>query len=359
MIELLEFADAGVPLDAAAHLEFCPRCQALFEHLPEAPLSELPGPSAFPQELTLAPRIEEPTPQKPATGQLWITKALEDTSEREIVAVVGLPPGDNEYVIVAPTTTAIHEAGGSDLVIEESPLGYSHLVCLWNQGTVKRSQLEEYVGRLERSVRTDIVSVYRWLTGAGERPNPATRSGHPILSNKDGRLVFRALESERLRPLWAKTSAELGAEPEDADTESYPTLGALVQVELTGIAWDRTTLLESSGVDGEQLDALLSDKLDLTGRSDIAAVAHIVKVLHIPHPERPLERSLHRSPGGLPIAADSGERLAARSWHDVDAKQRRRDLYRDQMKIDYSDEGRRKAIAEYLREFETELDSIE
>lgn len=359
VIELLSLLEPGGPPEAASHLRRCRRCAALAERLPRLKLDTVPPPTALPESIALQPRAHRPRPKQVSTGQLWIATSSPGGTEREVVAIVGRPPGDHDYVIVAPTSTEIHQATDTDLIVDDSPLGYPHLVSLANQGTMKRWQLVQYLGRVERSVRADIVALYRWLTGIGQEPELLTTKGPPILSSEDPRLGFRSLQAERLGSLWAAADAELAQEHEPLSEDEDVTLGRLVALELEGGAWDRSTLLEQSHVEGVHLDAVLADKLDLTQASDIPAVARIVSTLHIPDPLPAVAHALERSPGGLLVGGGTGERMAARSWHAVTPEQRTRDLLRGQYEVDDSPEGRKQAMAAYLRDLESELDAIQ
>jgi hypothetical protein len=357
-LELLDFRDGNGSASVRAHVRQCARCQVALNELKDLQLDEV-QPRGEPNDSKSASREAQHPPENLATGQVWTAIASENAEEREIVVVIGRPGGrQDDLVIVAPTATALEEAAESDLIVTSSPLGYPHLVCVWAQGVLERGQLVDYLGRLDRGTRVDLVDLYRWLTGAAEEPETSVPTGPKLAGEEDSRLIFRSLVNDRLRALWRRVDESLETSAEEAAVFVHPTLRQAIHERFESGAWDRSTLLEASRVEGSQLDAIMKDRLDLTHETDVSAVAAIVAALEIDDPTPLVKASLELSLGGEPWAPEQGARLAARSFSDVSGAKRTHDLYLGRLKVDESPEARQRAIERYLKRFAQELDAI-
>src|SRR4051794_39070561 len=207
-MELLALRETNQPQTVADHVADCLRCTARLRDLPALTLGDLPEPPQPTSGLQGAGRTVHAVPDDIRTGQLWTASVDGDAQDREVVVVIGRAPA-NGMVIVAPTSTTLDQAGDSDLIVDGSPAGYPHLIEVWNHGLLERGQLREYLGRVDRPVREDLVSIYQWLAGTGDQAATQTPVGPPIAARDDERLVQRALRQDRLRPLWAAADQRL------------------------------------------------------------------------------------------------------------------------------------------------------
>jgi hypothetical protein len=289
---MLEIAahHAGENLPGAEdHLAACARCRALLASLPDIP-------QAAPQPRQELPRVRsrprEIPPEELKTGQLW-TATLEGRPEwREIVVVLAPQPAadDQELVLVAPVDTAFDDATSSDLIVDDSPLGYRHVVSVGMQGVVLRAQLDRYLGRLEMPEREAIVDIYRALMTQAEVTTRAL-TGAPLAGPEDPRSSARAARSDELRSLFAMADRLLGHEPEDDQPQAI-TLGGILAGVVSGEEWDRTSLLTAAHVDGAIFDRMLADQLDLTDQSDVGEVQRVLNVIHLDDWRGPVRASL-------------------------------------------------------------------
>jgi hypothetical protein len=201
---MLEIAahHAGEDLPGAAeHLASCARCRALLASLPDL---QQPAPQRGQELPRVRPRPSELTPEDLKTGQLW-TAALEGRPDwREIVVVLAPQPAvdDQELVLIAPVDTEFDDATSSDLIVDDSPLGYRHVVSVGMQGVVLRAQLDRFLGRLEMPEREAIVDIYRALMNQTEVTTRAP-TGAPLAGPEDPRASARAARSDELRSLFA------------------------------------------------------------------------------------------------------------------------------------------------------------
>lgn len=349
MLELLDLRDGAIADDG--HLEACRRCRALYESL-----GDIPTPSDIPQQTLKADAPPAPDGEGSfRSGELWLT-APDENGNREVVAVIGRPPVGDDLLLVAPTATELHQGADGDLLVEASPLGYPHLVCVWAHGAVRTARLVEYRGRLDRPLREDLVATYRWLLGGAEMPRSGRLVQPGLAGPGDVRLRFRARMADRLRSLWRDVDAALEeARKPIAPVVAHPTLGRVLQEVLAGGTWDEPTLLEATGISGTVLRSIMRDSLDVVHRSDVEAVARVVTAIGLDDPLAHARATLEAGEGGLAIPPKSAARLAARSYADVGEDARRRDLLRGREKIDKSPGAHKKAIETYLRELEAEL----
>jgi hypothetical protein len=363
VMELLALRETNEPQTVADHVATCLRCRARVRALSLAAVEGIPDAPTPAVLLQGQARASAHRPAELRTGQVWIAAPEPDTDVQEVVVVIGRAPAA-ELVIVAPTSTALEEAGETDLIVEDSPAGYPHLIEVWNHGVVWPTQLREYVGRFDRMVREDVVGVYRWLSGAGPAVTPKTPVGPAISSRSDERLVHRALRQDHMRPLWAAADRHLGAETQDESAtrgQATPgrTLGLALGELLQGPEWDEPSLLDASGASADALHRMRADRLELTDRSDVVEVGKVLRVVDFDDPLGLVRATLERSPGGLHRAPEHLGRLAARSRAEVSDQQRARDVYRNVGDVDESAEGRQAAVHAYLRDLETELDATE
>lgn len=363
VMELLALRETDEPQTVADHVAICLRCRARVRALSLAAVEGVPDPPQLARPLQGQARPPVHRPAELRTGQLWTAAPEPDADVHEVVVVIGRAPA-SDLVIVAPTSTSLEQAGESDLIVEDSPAGYPHLVEVWNHGVVLPAQLREYVGRLDGPVREDLVGLYRWLSGAVPAVASQTPVGPAISSRSDERLVQRALRQDHMRPLWAVADRHLGAEAEDqpaprGQATSGRTLGLGLGELLDGPEWDEPSLLEASGASADALQRMRADRLDLTGRSDVVDVGKVLRVVDLDDPRGLVRATLERSPGGLHRPPEQLGRLAARSRAEVSDQQRTDDVYRNVGDVDESAEGREAAIEAYLRDLETALDATE
>jgi hypothetical protein len=290
---------------------------------------------------------------------LW-TAALEDAPGwRELVVVLAPQPsvGGREMVLIAPVDTAFDDATSTDVIIDESPLGYRHLVSVGMQGIVLREQLERCLGRLDTAEREAIVDIYRALLGDSERTTQAP-TGLPLAGPDDPRAPARAARADALRSLFAPADRLLGQEPEDDEPEMI-TLGGILSGVIAGDEWDRSSLLTAAAVDGAVFDRMIGDRLDLTDQSDVPDVQRVLTVIRLDDWRDPVRASLQRSRGGMRRATGAEPAIAARSFAGVSDAERERDLMRNQTSIDASPRARERAAESYLQALEKQIDDAE
>jgi hypothetical protein len=357
MLELAAYrAGEDVP-GAEQHLTGCARCRALLAGLPELQPPALP--ESGPELPHLQPRADQARPQDLKTGQLWTAGPEHETGWRELVVVLAPQPAvdGHEMVLVAPVDTAFDDAISTDLIVNESPLGYRHLVSVGMQGIVLREQLERYRGRLELPEREALVDIYRALLGQSQRATQAP-TGPPLAGPNDPRTSARAARADELRWLFAPADRLLGQEPED-DAPEMITLGGVLGGVLAGDEWDRSSLLTAAGVDGGVFDRMLDDRLDLTDQSDVPDVQSVLTVIRLDDWRAPVRATLQRSRGGMRRATGAEPAIAARSFAGVSDAERERDLMRDQTAIDESPPARERAVESYLQALEKQIDDAE
>ena len=357
MLEIAAYrAGEDVP-EAELHLASCARCRALLATLPELqpPAPSQPGP----QLPRLQPRPVQLSPRELKTGQLW-TATLEGQPDwREIVVVLAPQPAvdSQEMVLIAPVDTAFDDATSTDLIVNDSPLGYRHLVSMGMQGTVLRDQLDRYLGRLDMPEREALVDIYRTLLGHSDRTTEAP-SGLPLVGPDDPRASARATRMDELRSLFAPADRLLGQEPEH-DRSELITLGGILTGVITSSEWDRPSLLTAAGVDGAVFDRMLNDQLDLTDQTDVPEVQRVLNVFKLDDWRTPVRGSLHRSRGGSREATGAEPAIAARSFAGVSDAEREDDLMHDQTAIDESEHARAHAIESYLQALGKQIDDAE
>ncbi len=366
VMELLEFRNAGEAADheARAHLNRCPRCTALLERLPEVRADEaLRLPASLPE--APARRESQPGPDEIRVGQLWLATAPSQPDWSCPVAVIGRPRQRPGTALVAPVAEEIEEASDLDLMIERSPLGYRHLIGVWDYGSVFEHQLKEYVGALSDQEKACLVALYRHIVAGDPFPRMA-RVGPSLAGADDPRRRFRDLLLERTRPLYGPVrEAALNEAPQPSEGEAPaaagdPTFGSILAGVLAGPDWDRQTLLETAQLSGTELDRFLSDSLDLTTQQDVEPLARTIRVLDLDVDEvrEPVMLSLAVSPGGQLRAGNHEFAAAARAFSCVSEEEVTRDLYRRYVDIDQAPEARRRAIDAYWQALVEKLEEL-
>lgn len=353
-IKAIRFADG----EARAHLLECPRCRLLLWSLNPGVQDDVftAVRSAEHTALTAAPRPASEATGAPRTGDIYLADA-ETGHAREVVVVIGQAPQRDDVFVVAPTSTDLDEAADMDLTVDESPLGYRHLVSVWAQGQVFSDQLAEFVGRLGRTDREHLIRLFNG-TRSGHDEAPLAVVGHPLQGADDPRRTHQALMLDRLKRLYAPVDRALATlDAHRPLPAAGQTVGELVAARF-GEAWDFSSLVAVSRVARADLDRILRDELDLTDRTDVVWVAAVLRALEIPaeDAEDPVRWTLEFIPGGERVATGGASRMAARSYADVDEATRSRDLYRNQSEIDSSPEARRRAIDRYWTELVEELE---
>lgn len=351
ILELLDLRDGNaVEADLSAHVEECPRCRALLRSLPNDVGVVAAEPAA---ELTTRP-TEMEQPAEPSRGQYW-TACGADPDWQHVVVVLGKPKVEADVFLVAPVGENVREASDLDFIATESPLGYPHLIEVWNFGTIAGSQVREYRGSLTSEDEGQLGQLYAHV--ASRAPVPADApTGVALAGDDDPRRRFRTEERERHRPLYQPLEADLDDEESDE-----PVLGDLLQAALSGPEWDRTTLAEQAQLSGGELDRLVAGQLSLTDETDVAALARALFALGIDFDQarEPVERTLALLEGGERIASSAHEMpLAARSYADVSEEERALWLFRHQHEVDKSAEAHQRAVDSYLKALAKELDEI-
>jgi hypothetical protein len=358
MLELLEIrSGATASTEVQAHISDCPRCRVLLEVV-EVPAADLDGVAFGELAVPVNPRAPvEDGGQQIKTGDLY--QATGDQSHvREVVVVIGRVPERDDVYIVAPTSTALEQASDLDLIVLESPLGYPHLVCLWNQGQVFGDQLGEPLGRLDRAKREQLVSLHQAATGQATIVR-RVGVGAPLQGRDDPRRIFQALAGDRLRLLYGPVDRSLEhLEDQRPLAGEEQLVGDLLAGALSSESWDISSLVEVARVSRSDLDRLRDNDLDLTDRRVVVTLAAVLVALEIPpdEAEEPVRATLARAAGGERVAQSGPTRLAARSYADIGEEQRARDLYRDLSTVDTSPPARRRAIERYWAELIDELE---
>lgn len=369
LIELLDLRLGEDDAATAAHLESCPRCQALLAALPgKLELPELPPPTrawALPERV----RQEMSTPHV-STGTLWRAVPEAEDDFAWVVAIIGRAPDADDRLLVAPVVGEAPSATDCDLLLDDTVLGYEAFVDLGNIGVIIERQLREPLAELPGPAVQALVGLYHATLGAGDPPADEL-TGAPALEESDPRLLATAERHEALRSLWRAADAQVddldefsSAEPVVVPVSPAPiSLAAALEARLVGPAaeWDRATLLEDSGADGASLDAFLADRLDLTDKGDVPDLARVLRSLELPwdEAEPAVVTTLTRSSGGSRHADGPTLPMAARSRPGSSEEEIAEQLYADQSLIDASAQARQREIAVYLTELRRALDDLE
>ena len=217
LMELLDLRAGADDPEAREHLECCPRCRALLMVLP--PEFEMPPTPEV--TAAVAPRPRAAMPDRPRTGQLWRAHAPSDPDWSWVVAVIGRAPDADDRVLVVPVVATPELATERDLIIDEQLLGYPAFLDLQNFGTVLRGQLAEYLAPLCRKQAEDLVALYRWVLGSGERP-VGVATGLAVLSEDDPRLRAAEERGQDMRVLWRDVDAQVADTMDDEQDLEVP-----------------------------------------------------------------------------------------------------------------------------------------
>lgn len=363
VMELLEIRESGLVEDSpeAAHLRRCRRCGALLQTMPTlesgTASDETPRLEAHP--------INGVTVEDVHAGQVWTATSPDIPDRRFIVVLMGRRKDSSNMFVVCPTSVEVDQATDLDLVVGRSPMGYPFMVCAWHFGTVFKSQLEDCLGSLSDDSLETLKGIYRHaLLGNGELSLQGT--GPAVGGPTDPRLTWRGEQLEEWRSLWhpfRQSVVEMEVDAEAAATSSEqiaPSLGDVVRGLVEGEEWDERSLAEAAHVPVTHLEALLSNRLDLTDQSDTESVAAVIHTLELDpeDAETFLRRTLDISPGGLRIGTADTDRIAARSFADVSDETRTRELREGLSRIDDSPKARRRAIETYVEEVLQSLDEM-
>lgn len=366
LMELVDLRSGDPDAGAAAHLARCPRCQALLAELPaDIRLPALP-PAAFTPQAT---RATQPRPERTQTGQLW-RAASDDPDWSWVVAIIGRAPDAPERLLVAPVIEDAQLATDRDLVLDPTTLGYNSFIDISNLGVLLEEQLQEPIATLPRPTAEGLVALYRSTLGALEPPAEA-HVGLPVRDRADPRLLATEGRAEALRALWRPADAEVTddaslaiVEGEAARAREGPqgTVATLLSQRLSGAEaeWDRSTLLETSGIEGSHLDAFLDDRLDLTDKRDLDELAGVLHTLEVPWEEAQpaVHLTLIGGQGGRRESSGPALPLAARSRPDTSAQDVTDQLYADQSTVDHSEQARAAEIDSYLAELRRRLEDL-
>lgn len=349
LMELLDLRDDTQDAElteAREHLEKCPRCRVLFARLPDVAADEIE--ITLPASVAPRPRPTAEEPDEVGAGQLWLATAPNVDDWRFPVAVIGRPRQRPGTIIVAPVDEDLAEATDADLIVEDSPLGYRHLLNVWNFGFVLTEQLEEYMGSLDEQATEALRSLYRAVaTGEGEGPETV---GTALGQEDDPRWRHRDERARWTRALFATTRTEEATDAAAAHEQGKVILfSRYLERAFESHAWDEATLLEEAQLPQPTLERFLHDRLDVVHQADVEPLARTLVVLDydLDEVKEPLWNSLAASGGGWLRASEGSQALAARSWANVGEEERFRDLYAGGEEVDVSEEGRARAIASY------------
>lgn len=371
LMELLDLRAGADDPEAREHVDSCPRCRALLAALPaQLAVPELPAAT-----VAVNPRLHLPMPDQIRTGQLWRARTAAGGDWTWVVAVIGHVPDAEDRVLVVPVMPAPELATDRDLIVDDEPLGYAGFLDLQNLGTLLRPSLVECFGVLPRRQAEGLVALYRWVLGAGAQPT-GLPTGPPVLTQDDPRLLAAQERGEELRILWRETDAQVADLPgEERAVESQQDaesahgrapevgLGEILELRLKApdAEWDRTGLLERTGVDGGRFELFAKGRLDLTDKADVHDLATVLHVLDVPWEEakHAVTVSLSASPGGQREATGPTVPMAARSRPGASEEEITKDLYADQSEVDRSAPARSAEIATYIAELRRALDELD
>ncbi len=140
------------------------------------------------------------------------------------------------------------------------------------------------------------------------------------------------------------------------------TVATLLAQRLSGAEaeWDRSTLLETSGIEGSHLDAFLDDRLDLTDKRDLDDLAGVLHTLEVSWEEAQpaVHLTLLSGQGGRRESSGPAMPLAARSRPGTSEQDVTDQLYADQSTVDHSEQARTAEIDSYLAELRRRLEDL-
>lgn len=359
IMELLDLRASGGDLapSVSRHVETCSRCSALFRSLPEMSVPE--SADEIP-DVVVAP-FQGASADEVHSGQIWVARG-EEPDERFLVLTVGRRRDLGDAFVVVPTRSNIEEATDLDLIVIEATPASPFAAAVWNYGSVKRDQLEQYVGAVSEETASRLRALYRYVVaGVGDTPREGV--GPSLAGPNDPRHSARAMQLEESKPLFGPMRRRFSKEELDSaeDQSLFVTLADIVQSSFESEEWDEASLIESSHIPHQDLRALIEDRLDLTDQSDADSVAAVVYQLGMDEEavREPLIRGLERSSGGLRKGTAEQVRIAARSFADV-SEERRKKKIRDLLsEVDDSVGARAQAIHSYVETVLQRLEELE
>ncbi len=300
-------------------------------------------------------------PARIRTGQIWRATAGAGGDWSWPVVVVGRVKDAPNQLRVVPIVGEAWLATERDLILETEVLGYAAFADLHNVGTVVEEQFTEFLGTLDQTQAAELVGLYRSVLGTGAPPATA-RTGLPVVTRKDPRLLASQVRAEGLRDLWSIVDALVDADDDAAGEQvaSASPLAELLSSRLQGpdADWDEPGLLEQTRADRKHVAGFLAGRVDLTDRRDVADLAKIIQVLEIDWDEaRPaVAAALAASPGGRRYATTDDLPLAARSTPGSSQEEVTLHLFAESTSIDESPEARRSQAERYLQDLALALE---
>jgi len=226
-LELLEYTNGHLPEDRAGalkkHIDSCICCHETIENFKasethsDSNVGKLDIEYSVPAHISKLAKqlttkafgkIKYVRPKEITFGQLWTTKASEQTESelqgsmpRIVVVLNGTSTFDlsSETIIVAPISLELEFQSQYDLRIfeDESPLSYEFMIEVWNQTTILVSQLKFYLGPLSETLNEDLKLLNQVYLGlAAELETLANRTGLPFFGENDPRAIFQVQEVE-------------------------------------------------------------------------------------------------------------------------------------------------------------------
>jgi hypothetical protein len=203
--------------DIEEHLASCERCRTLLklitgQQLPELARGEVP-------KFEVADIPERAKRSEDGLGELVLATSNNDEGDLMVGVALAWQAGRDE-IELAPISTRPHDATEWDLILEagDSPLGYSVIVEVWNHGTIAADQIVEHLGMLSVDAGEQLRRLYEAVFVTD--PPDDVRTGPPLLSDEDPRLLFQEEEAERARWYWRELPADMA--PDEAVIETSP-----------------------------------------------------------------------------------------------------------------------------------------
>lgn len=152
----------------------------------------------------LSDLINKSMPKTYEVGQIWSTfqsLKLEDqefyADEPKLVVIIDVQQDTSSLVTTAPISTETHFASEYDLIIssQNSPVGFSFMIEVWNETPVYEKHLKSYLGSLsenEVSILTQIYSLQLFNDAVPE--TLSSWVGIDIIGKEDPRLEFQEKE---------------------------------------------------------------------------------------------------------------------------------------------------------------------
>lgn len=366
LLEMMEFrAGAGDPA-GQNHLEECPRCSAVFAHLPEE-IEEVEI-STTPVQVPVSVR-NEASPEGYRIGQLW--RATTVNPEWTFpVALVGPSPESDENLLAVPLVPEHYAATENDLLLAEQDVGYEAFLDMQNLGTLRKAQLKDFLGRLSTEQSQALVSLYQSILFEESRPE-GIPTGPPLLSDEDPRLLWADERRTEFMSLWRFVDADVLDQVEQPNAQvqivgssrEVVGIGSLLRgyFDAHSDTWDRATILEESRIDSAHFEAITNEQLDLTDKTDVEPLARLIHLTEIPidQVEAPVKATLHAGSGGKREATGETLPMAARSVPGTPKEKVTEALFGDQSQVNETDEAREVEIDQYWAELRRILEDLE